>query len=54
MKTNVHTKTCAWDFPGGPVVGTLPSYSRRAGLISGKGAGMLVSKRPRGGTEVVL
>ena len=30
--------TTTWDFPGGPVVNTLPSSEAGAGLIPGRGA----------------
>ena len=36
-----------WDFPGGPVVKTLPSSAENVGLIPGQGAKILHTLRPK-------
>ena len=52
IKTKAH-----WDFPGGPVVKTLPSSAGVVGLIPGQGAKMPHAswpKRPKHKTEPIL
>ena len=46
-----------WDFPGGPVVKTLPSSAGGVGLIPGRGtkiAHALWPKKPKHKTEAIL
>ena len=42
-----HSKGGIGDFPGGPVVKTLPSNARDAGLIPGQGAKILYALWPK-------
>ena len=42
------------DFPGGPVVGTLPSNAGVVGSIPGWGAKLPRASRPKNKTEAIL